>query len=105
MIPRRRSKRGPADSVMSLPDGHAIIQQGFPAYATKAVMSDSEADQGFRVRDRRGRADEPASSPRPVKRPEPMTPPEPVSPPQPDSPPESTAGGARSLIRMYIEQR
>src|SRR2546430_5330298 len=90
MIPRRRSKRGPADSVMSLPDGHAIIQQGFPAYATKAVMSEDEPDQGFRVRDRRGRADEPASSPRPVTPPEPMTPPEPVSPP------ESTAGGARS---------
>ncbi|PYN63939.1 MAG: hypothetical protein DMD90_15365 [Candidatus Rokuibacteriota bacterium] len=65
-------------------------------------MSDSEADQGFRVRDRRGRADEPASSPRPVTPPEPMTPPEPVSPPQPVSPPESTAGGARSLVGLFI---
>jgi len=63
-------------------------------------MSESEADQGFRVRDRRGRADEPASSPRPVTPPEPMTPPEPVSPPQPVSPPESTAGGARSLVGL-----
>jgi len=59
-------------------------------------MSESEADQGFRVRDRRGRADEPASSPRPVTPPEPMTPPEPVSPP------ESTAGGARSLVGLFI---
>ena len=65
-------------------------------------MSESEADQGFRVRDRRGRADEPASSPRPVTPPEPMTPPEPVSPPQPVSPPESTAGGARSLVGLFI---
>jgi len=59
-------------------------------------MSESEADQGFRVRDRRGRADEPASSPRPVTPPEPMTPPEPVSPP------ESTAGGARSLVGLFM---
>ena len=59
-------------------------------------MSEDEPDQGFRVRDRRGRADEPASSPRPV------TPPEPVSPPQPVSPPESTAGEARSLVGLFI---
>jgi len=31
-----------------------------------------------------------------------MTPPEPVSPPQPVSPPESTAGGARSLVGLFI---
>src|SRR2546427_11594976 len=80
---------------MSLPDSQAIIQKEFPAYATKAVMSEDEPDQGFRVRDRRGRADEPASSPRPVTPPEPMTPPEPVSPP------ESTAGGARSLVGLF----
>ena len=55
-----------------------------------------EPDQGFRVRDRRGRADEPPSSPKPV------TPPEPVTPPQPVSPPESTAGGARSLVGLFI---
>ncbi len=59
-------------------------------------MSEDEPDQGFRVRDRRGRADEPASSPRPVTPPEPMTPPEPVSPP------ESTAGGARSLVGLFM---
>jgi hypothetical protein len=59
-------------------------------------MSEGEPDQGFRVRDRRGRADEPASSPKPV------TPPELVTPPQPVSPPESTAGGARSLVGLFI---
>ena len=59
-------------------------------------MSEDEPDQGFRVRDRRGRADEPASSPRPT------APPEPVSPPPPVSPPESTAEGARSLVGLFI---
>src|SRR5215813_4190831 len=102
MIPRRRSKRGPADSVMSLPDGHVIIQQGFSTYATKAAMSEREPDPGFHVRDRRGRSEDPVSPPEPTPTPEPTRATEPARAQRAEASHGQTSHRQSSLVGLFM---
>src|SRR5262249_35943025 len=103
MIPRRRSKRGPADSVMSLPDGQVIIQQGFSTYATKAAMSEREPDPGFQVRDRRGRSEDPMSPPeQPTPTPEPTRATEPARAQTAEASHGQTSHRQSSLVGLFM---